>query len=1555
MIKVIIFDLDNTLIDTNALEPLRASKNWREIPKLLSHCSVHKDVLGLLNTARSAGIKIAIFTDAPSNYVQKLLKYFDISVDFIVAYHNVKNHKPDDEGVKKILTHFGLSNEDAIYIGDSDLDKNAASNAGVKFITVEWGTISDADQKHIGVSKLSEIIGARLGPDSAIMSELQRSGNQLYLGYYLEGIKQEVWAFKNGVDAAIKRWSDKAAGVAEHFPDIDVVVRALGHSELKVTDSNSQPLDKLARNLANGLSASYKPDLIVKNRKLLKSTNISAIERQTQVHGAYAAIYNKSLTPKNQKLTFLIVDDVYTSGATANEISRAIAETYPSASIYIFTLVKTLFRAEANKASSEMQLNTLLFANLYSSTNITPKQEKTRPRKNSENLVTKKFSANYARTNHNFIIQNLKPYSIASEANLYSIFSVVQIIKNILQRGKPTIASRRLRNAVGLDLSESGINTSALGLISSRVSVWSRLIRGHERTDHYPAKDFFDELLPKHLGDYKFVKQLTVPEVQIFDMTQVYVDHLHNKQVDFFIPQVGLIIEIDGIQHQQTKSDDAIRDAFTEKLGLETIRFTTQEVKSENSGFLEKMERVRSYIERIDNLERDGTLNPPNGITLRDYKAQYEQGVDCTDFRVRLTAAIRFQILLLELLERGMLHLGKSKKIVLINRDKIDFAWDALEDLNEFISNLLQLQGITEGVLDLEIEELNEIPVKRSGSDLIIDFSILERYDDSFQVNRDVIYSRTHYLDFYHYFPDQDSISLETGTLIDHDFFQMSCTKPIAYNLDLSPDSKQRESLKYFLCNLFLPFLDKADFREGQAGIISSALSCHGTIGLLPTGSGKSICYQIAASLQPAISFVVCPIKSLMYDQKTDLDSIGFTRSNYISSDLTASEKTKVHHDFGRGRYFFIFISPERLQTKGFRKQLSGIGLDFSFSYAIIDEVHCLSEWGHDFRTSYLNLANTIARFAPDANYIGLTATASVNVLKDIQSEFDIPDNYVRTPLDFTRKELAFHAICDEGNKNKLVVNLVSKMDRKWNGSEEQTPKAGIIFTPTVNGKNGCHSLAGRLSKALDMDVRFFSGKAPNMSGYSSGSFKAYKQEAQSDFKSNKYRLLTATKAFGMGVNKKNIAYTIHFGIPGSMEALYQEAGRAGRDKKLFKKKPADCYVLLTKEPESDLLDKIWDPSTSIPDLKKCVSKLTKYSDINTNMFLMASGLDTIDDEFNSLNEIYDHLQSLDGINSIILTAQYFKSEKNKFEKSIYRLSQLGIVSDWTVDDFMKGVLHVEFEILSDEKIEHNIENTIRRYEPGFSLGDIYSNETHYYKDICDNLHNGNINKTQFIFHVLLLWSYDHFVYNRRQSLKTVYEQCSDLASGRIGEADFKDRLEGYFKFNDSSHALLYLIENPSEIDLWLSVFFENANQYSEKHIINESPLLALKEQISRFLESYKDNVFLNYISGIVRLASDQFDDADGKRRMSSSLDRLMNENKESALNLVRKTLQLKPIFSKNSQSQFARFIHEKFDDLSILKEVNEEFGDAYSYRKLLAPLVLQLDRITNKQKGIDW
>ncbi|MBE9737818.1 RecQ family ATP-dependent DNA helicase, partial [Escherichia coli] len=176
-----------------------------------------------------------------------------------------------------------------------------------------------------------------------------------------------------------------------------------------------------------------------------------------------------------------------------------------------------------------------------------------------------------------------------------------------------------------------------------------------------------------------------------------------------------------------------------------------------------------------------------------------------------------------------------------------------------------------------------------------------------------------------------------------------------------------------------------------------------------------------------------------------------------------------------------------------------------------------------------------------------------------------------------------------------------------------------------------------------------------------------------------------------------------------------------------------------------------------------------------------------------------------------------------------------------------------------------------------------------------------------------------------------------------------------YFRHDKSSQLLLNMAENSVSVKLWPSVFFETDEEEGSEHLVSSEKMTILRGQISRFLESYKDNAFLNYLSGVLRLASDEFDDADGERRMASSFDRLISDNRDEALELVRKTMQLKPIFSENARSRFARLVHEKFEDLDFLGEVNEELGDPFSYHTLLAPLAIRLEKLTSLYKGINW
>jgi len=244
----------------------------------------------------------------------------------------------------------------------------------------------------------------------------------------------------------------------------------------------------------------------------------------------------------------------------------------------------------------------------------------------------------------------------------------------------------------------------------------------------------------------------------------------------------------------------------------------------------------------------------------------------------------------------------------------------ACEGLSGVSASQVEIQSGIQFYDGITTAEIQEILVKSANDfsknkSVKIDFSLTKRYTDEFQTNSNVIYVRTDYLDEFIYFKKGDSRdNLKFSSFEPYDYFKISTTNTIKYKLKFGREEKDENSLLFLVWNIFLQNDESLDFntlsfREGQLPIIANALSKNDTIGLLPTGSGKSVCYQLSAILQPAISFVVCPIKSLMYDQKADLYSAFFSRINHITSDDDGEDKEKIQNEFRQGKYFFIFIS----------------------------------------------------------------------------------------------------------------------------------------------------------------------------------------------------------------------------------------------------------------------------------------------------------------------------------------------------------------------------------------------------------------------------------------------------------------------------------------------------------------------------------------------------------------------------------------------------------------------------------------------------------------------
>lgn len=697
---------------------------------------------------------------------------------------------------------------------------------------------------------------------------------------------------------------------------------------------------------------------------------------------------------------------------------------------------------------------------------------------------------------------------------------------------------------------------------------------------------------------------------------------------------IGFVVELNGQQYHSSmvsRIKDARRDRLVKNLGWNTDSLTSI---SDDSfiGDWENDEKYSSYL----------------NILKKNYKKKIVgEWADYLQFVLSPFAVARVEKVLVEAMITGALDLtANSWNIAVIERD-VPCAKMAIDDLTELYNHLYELKGSTERLpkINLTVISTEEFcnstlhgvvtpkltQQSNSDYDVCLDISMLVR--SKIDARNIVLKSNTYYvIRSSHY--SQGVRTIYSANNIE---YQPLVDKTSRGEYITIPD--REEVLTYFLQNIFR----KQHFREGQLPILSRALSNKTTIGLLPTGGGKSLTYQLAAMLQPGVTIIVDPLVSLMVDQFEGLVKQRIDVSACINSTQEKEEKTFHLGRLQNGELQFMFLSPERFMMEDFREELLKMTRrnNVYFSYGVIDEVHTVSEWGHDFRPAYLQLGRNMTRFMEtssgnDISIIGLTATASFDVLADVERELSLggqmsldSDVIVRPEMS-EREELTYRIVEVKTDfsqfklKNSSYVlslnewgmrdqvadakRLVLKdilsgvpLDIKQINEKEMANEikrnytifipgfspllfykrnkndiyenGGIVFCPHRTGKLGVHDLV-TLWKIVPGIATFISGLSPD---YVVGTFVGGDPPTKDMYKfmNNKLNIMVATKAFGMGLDKSNVRFTININHPSSIESYVQEAGRAGRDKKVsisYLLYESSDYIKLSVENIADAL-----------------------------------------------------------------------------------------------------------------------------------------------------------------------------------------------------------------------------------------------------------------------------------------------------------------------------------------------------------------------------------------------
>lgn len=792
--------------------------------------------------------------------------------------------------------------------------------------------------------------------------------------------------------------------------------------------------------------------------------------------------------------------------------------------------------------------------------------------------------------------------------------------------------------------------------------------------------------------------------------------------------------------------------------------------------------------------------------------------------------AHQIQATVIELIKYQKLR--PSMKIYVSDPIPYSVAKSSIDDIKELSSNVCSLYGCEDFLDDIDIV------ADMKGADIIISNSTVPK---NFEKETALIKDLANEHD-----------------IINFDFIRVQ--SPVTLDI-------QENNLKFLLGYIY----GFNEFRENQIDGILRGLTRQDSIVLLPTGSGKSVVFQLLSLITPGTAFVVCPIISLIEDQVINLYNQGIDRVTGISSAMDTDDKNNALDGITKGQFFISYVSPERFQNATFINSIQYYAKTNIISVVAIDEAHCVSEWGHDFRTAYLGLAQTCRMVCKTGNAVppllALTGTASASVLRDMQNDLGIiGDEAIIRPKSFDRPEIIYRVynvgsrkkqeVLEEIINNKLPAEYNEDFESFYQTNRGEDTNCGLIFCQNVNGEFGLlssekqyiydhYGVGDIMEMILPGKVGLYSGSKPKRLRISENDWNEDKRRSATRLKNNEQSVMVCTKAFGMGIDKPNIRWIIHYGISGSLESYYQEAGRAARDKKT-----AYAYLILSDDfPE--LNQEILNPAkTNVEDIAGLDAKKGRWTgdDISRSLFFHRSTFEGIGNEIERVKRVIDNCNTEDWGNNRFQIP--FRNNKNDIEKAIYRLQLLGFFKSYCIDyqSYGNGYFVIESQEFEKDQIIDNYIEYIRAYQDNDEYAEVA-------RKTLEAAIEGITCIREFILKVVetLLREFTYKVVEegRRRATLNMLEAAkaaSECESETQADKEFRKRLLAYLSTDmdnsgKKSARLQDIVNNATDITLLNRLIRSTGTKEKRENLAGEA---------DRLLEAYPQHYGLHYIKAAV-------------------------------------------------------------------------------------------------------